>query len=178
MRAGVGEVAGVEPVLDAMAAPVEEDDQREAPFAGERGRPLRDAAADGAAAAAERAVVLGADHDRASVDAGRAPDDAVAERGAGGGVDAGQAVVLTLRQAGQLAELAERAGVDERGDALAPSASHDPWPGPPPRAGRRRWSRSGPPRRAPAIAVHQLRSLPHPSRRRIVTDTDVRVKLR
>jgi hypothetical protein len=107
------EAEGDHTLLDARAAALVDADHRAAVAHGQV-EDLGDLlAVDLAEAAAEDGDVLGEDADRAAVDRPVPGDDAVAEGAPGLHAEGGGAV------AGELVELGERAGVQQRLDALA-----------------------------------------------------------
>ena len=115
---GMGEVARILAVLDAVPAAVQHHDQRQAAGDGDLQGALGLGAAELADAAAMHREILREDHDRPAVDRRRADHDAVGRRlRAGACRGFGPVVVLLGRH--QRAHLAERAFVDQPGQPLA-----------------------------------------------------------
>src|SRR5437867_5273168 len=108
-----GEMTAVEPFLDAVAAAVEQQDQRAAVLEAMRGDALHLVLADAAVGAAEHREVESAQGDGPAVDARVAGQHAVGRRLE---VLRVEGVALGLDER---ADLVEAAVVDERGDAFA-----------------------------------------------------------
>ncbi len=115
---GMGEVARILAVLDAVSAAVQHHDQRQAAGDGDLQGALGLGAAQLADAAAMHREILREDHDRPAVDRRRADHDAVGRRlRAGACRGFGSVVVLLGRHQG--AHLAERVRVDQPDQPLA-----------------------------------------------------------